>query len=310
MSVHYLEQYLLKDDVAAGERLLEYPWYRNVVRQIATQQTQTRNCPHQLDDAVLEAQLRVAERVRHSKFISAFFYRAFEAHGGRISRPGHHRFEILEIPAVIYQRAAQLCPEMPIALPHSQVCFSERYVALPNRAPATLLSCRHPLRIATISLAVGEAGVSAEMVREFYSWTYKVAQNSIKDYLKRAQRQLYSLDQESPSTGHLRLDDVQDQSNDIWELLEHLELEALIKEIDHQYPARQYLSWWRGVVANQTQKEIAKELGIAQATLANRRRELEIRLSERYGLIDAAQAASRIRSIRRSTPIDRSDTGY
>ena len=305
MSVHYLERYLLADDLHAGERLLEYRRYRDTVRRIA--QERTRFCSHYFDDIVQEAHIKVLKQVQCSKFISAFFYRAFRAQGGSISQAEPHLFEVLEVPTVIQHRAAQLFSEEPLRLQYERVCFSQQFVNI-SPSPALLLTCTHPLRSVTIELALGATGVSDETLQQFYRWAMKTAQNQIIDCIRAIQREqtnqrsLLTMLSESLHEDSDRRDSAADTDID--------DIAELIALLDQKYPHKQYRQLWRGLVEKKTQKQIAIDLRVAQSEITKRKQELKFYVMEWLNLISAEEAISRRRSIRRSTPIDRSDTGY
>lgn len=309
MSVHYLERYLLRDDLRAGATLLkpypnqtrEYRQYRSAVKRIAKKLT--RFCPYHFEDVVQEAQMRVLTQVQCAKFISAFFCRAFRAQGGRINAAEPHLFEILEVPKVIQRRAARLYPEEPLRPQYERVCFHPQYV---NLAPsALLLTYTHPLRSVTIDLALGAAGVSDDTLQAFYKWATKTAQNRIIDYIRAVHREQTNQTIFPDDSESLRDDRDPDSIADLEDYIREL-----VETLDRKYPRKQYLQLWRELDAGKTQRQIAIESGISQAEINKRKQELKFYVMEWLGLISAEAAIDKRDAIRGSGRVERSDKDY
>ncbi len=304
MSVVDLRQYLMHDDIDAGNRLLDTDKHRNRIDCIA--RSLTRPCPHHLEAVTQAAHLHVLEQVQGCKFISSFFRWALAEQGGRIAAINRSQFKILEVPAVIQHRAAQLCLEnLPVLSRYEQVCFDNS-----SNPSIVCLTCTHPLRIATIDLALSETG--DQKLREFYSWAGVVAGNHIRDYLRKQRRDNERIRQP-------RQVDLEDQVSEVellssgksaWDVVEDWEYVEQVEAIDRAFPHKQYGVIWRDAAAGTLKSNTAIALSISTSEISKRMKELGILLAERQGRIDAATSERLRKNIRRSPPRNRSDTDY
>ena len=315
MSVHYLEQYLLADDLHAGAKLLEYRpnqtseyrRYRNTVSRIARERT--RFCSHHFDDVVQEAHIRVLNQVQCSKFISAFFCRAFRAQGGSINLAEPHLFEVLKVPIVIQRRAAQLYSEEPLRLQYERVCFNQQYANI-SQSAALLLTCTHPLRSVTIELALGSAGVSNETLQQFYRWATRTAQNRIIDCIRAIQREQTNQSSIVTALSASFQDNIDSYDNTADADIEIDDITELVASLDQIAPHKQYLQLWHGLVEKKPQKQIALDLSVSQSEITKRKQELKFYMMEWLGLISPEEAISRRNAIRRPAPVERSNRDY
>jgi RNA polymerase sigma factor (sigma-70 family) len=122
---------------------------------------------------------------------------------------------------------------------------------------------------------------------DFYHWAVRVSYFTIIDYLRSHQRaeQCYSLDQPIPGTTlawkEQLVDDFDaldacDRADQVLSVVE------IVMELHQQYPKRNYLKIWQGLVQDKTQTEIAQELKLDPAEVSKRWKKLREKIASIY----------------------------
>lgn len=150
-------------------------------------------------------------------------------------------------------------------------------------------------------------------VTKFYSWTAKVAQNCIRDLLRR-ERQTWmnwqsltmpgtDITLEKAIADYFDLADAVEQED-----LAQKALEA-VKVLDNRYPQKNYLRLVWGRFEGKKQSELAGELGVGQSEISKRCRELALLVGKELGLLSVEEVERSLRKIRQGKrkQRDRSD---
>ena len=128
-------------------------------------------------------------------------------------------------------------------------------------------------------------------VREFYKWAATVARRAIIDLTRKDKRDRgdwywQSLDECIPGTDLPLGETVADEFN----LLKSIEFADLVAKageaveiLSTTSPKKQFQQLWRGLVAGKTQSQLAAELGVTQAQVSKRRRELLVKVGNVLG---------------------------
>lgn len=144
-------------------------------------------------------------------------------------------------------------------------------------------------------------------VREFYKWAATVAFNVIIDLVRKDKRwrgdwYWRSLDECIPGTDLPLGEVVADEFN----LLESVEIADLVAKardavetLSATSPKKKYEELWRGLVAGKTQTQLAAELGVKQAEISKRRRELLAKVGNILGLLSVEKVEEELQKLRR-----------
>lgn len=144
-------------------------------------------------------------------------------------------------------------------------------------------------------------------VAEFYKWAGTVALYAIIDLIRKDKRRRgdwywQSLDEPIPGTNLLLGEAVADEFN----LLESVEIADLVAKareavatLSITSPKKQFEELWRGLVAGKTQSQLAAELGVSQAEVSKRRRELLAKVGNILGLLSVEKVEAELRRVRR-----------
>lgn len=140
---------------------------------------------------------------------------------------------------------------------------------------------------------------------DFFHWATRVSYFTIIDYLRSHHRseQCYSLDYPIPGTDLCW----KEQLADDFDLLDAcdradrvLSVVEIVIELNQQYPKRNYLKIWQGLIQDKTQAEIAQELKLDPAEVSKRWKKLRQQIaaiySERRQVVRPLQPHDRQRS--------------
>ncbi|MGG6268613.1 RNA polymerase sigma factor [Leptolyngbya sp. AN03gr2] len=287
MSVSDLEQYLLRDNIEAGQRLLTQREYREKIHQVARGLFNS-SFPQYLEDAVQEAEVHTLGKARQHEFLAALFCKVLRKQGGKVNRKPNSPHRINKIPPAILERASQLGSEQGIEIACGAFCFCQEF----NDAgqSVTLLTSDHPLRKAVIELALGEDGVCPTTLDEFYAWHYSVARNKIRDCFRRYQGQaLLSLDRLDRMKNPL-IDSIpaEDTNRDLEEEIdrEQLRQQAIrcLQQINLLSPDQRYSDLYEELyVQGKTKKQVADEWNLAESTISRRNTKLKQKILQCLG---------------------------
>ena len=147
-----------------------------------------------------------------------------------------------------------------------------------------------------VSIRSGKFSYGTE--QEFDRWASTVARCEIIDLVRKSKcREWDSIDRPLADNFTV-LDTIADPFNP-FTALETADLVLRIKSeiinLDKRYPDRAYYQLWLGKVNEQTQAQIAQQLGLTQSTISKRWQELLLRLTIELGL-DSLQQTDRTRS--------------
>ncbi|MBE9011999.1 sigma-70 family RNA polymerase sigma factor [Pseudanabaenaceae cyanobacterium LEGE 13415] len=287
MSVSELEEYLLRDDIEAGERLLtKNAQYRRSIRQIA-EDLLFSSFPQYVEDAVQEAEIHTIVRVRRRDFVAALFCKAFKQLGANVVRRRNLSHEITVIPPQILDRARQIGAEQGIDIASGLFCFCQEIDY--GDQSVTLLTCDHPLRQAAIELVLEMNRVSGATLDEFYTWHRKVARRKIRDcrrqYVRRSMLAL-SLDQpvnQPDETDRSLIDLLPAEECDLDSEQEREEKRRQVirclQQIDLLFRDQRYMELYQEFYRRKkTQQEIADAWQVALGTVTRRHKEMKQRL--------------------------------
>jgi RNA polymerase sigma factor (sigma-70 family) len=140
---------------------------------------------------------------------------------------------------------------------------------------------------------------------EFDRWALTVAKFAIIDLVRRSMRHhTQSIDRLSED--NLAIIDTMTHFDDELTNIESADFAWQVREkvlyLDRLYPARSYYRLWLGKVNDQTQAEIAQELGLTQGTISKRWQELIAHLALELGMdlatikASSTSAKNRVRS--------------
>lgn len=144
------------------------------------------------------------------------------------------------------------------------------------------------LQTAQLKLIKGlRAGKFTGTNAEFDRWALTVAKFAIIDLVRNSMRhRTQSIDQLSED--HLAIIDTLTNFNDELAHIESADFAWQVREkvlaLDQLYPTRLYYRLWLGKVNDQTQSEIAQELGLTQGTISKRWQDLVARLALELGM--------------------------
>ncbi len=143
-------------------------------------------------------------------------------------------------------------------------------------------------------------------VREFYRWAATVALYAIIDLIRKDKRwrgdwYWQSLEESIPGTALPLVETVADEFN----LLESVEIADLVAKareavetVSLNFPKKQFQQLWRGLVAGKTQSQLAAELGVSQAEVSKRRRELLAKVGNILGLLSVEKVEAELQRVR------------
>lgn len=144
-------------------------------------------------------------------------------------------------------------------------------------------------------------------VTEFYKWAGTVALYAIIDLVRKDKRwrgdwYWHSLDACIPGTDLPLGETVAHEFN----LLESVEIADLVAKardavetLSATSPKKQFQELWRGLVAGKTQTQLAAELGVKQAEISKRRRELLAKVGNILGLLSVEKVEEELQRVRR-----------
>jgi RNA polymerase sigma factor (sigma-70 family) len=152
----------------------------------------------------------------------------------------------------------------------------------------TTVDWQDALQTAQLKLVKGlRAGKFTGTEAEFDRWALTVAKFAIIDLVRRSMRyHTQSIDRLSED--NLAIIDTLTNFDDGLDNIESADFAWQVKEMvmsfDRLYPHRSYYRLWLGKVNDQTQAEIAQELGLTQGTISKRWQELIAHLSLELGM--------------------------
>lgn len=146
--------------------------------------------------------------------------------------------------------------------------------------------------------------------KKFYAWAAVVARNAIVDLMKKE----YSRQAKLCPNGTV-LDNWASEF-DLAKAVEDADLVLKIPEtietIDQRYPKKAYLQLFEGLVADKSQTQLSKELGVSQGEISKRRKELNLYIWKELGLKSVKEVEGQLKEIRqgKSKRRDRTDTEW
>lgn len=149
----------------------------------------------------------------------------------------------------------------------------------------------------------------------FYRWSTTVAHNCIKDLVRKKNREYQhfrakSLNQTLSLDTDTTLDELTGTSINLWDSLETTDsleqIELAIQRINEQYPPKNYLKIWQGLIADKKQIEIAQELNVKQAEISKRKQELACLVWKELGWFSIKQIDEKLKNIRQGKSRSRS----
>jgi RNA polymerase sigma factor (sigma-70 family) len=171
----------------------------------------------------------------------------------------------------------------------------------------TNIDWQDALQTAQLKLVKGlRAGKFTGTEAEFDRWALTVAKFAIIDLVRSSMRHhTQSIDRLSED--NLAIIDTLTHFDDVLDNIESADFAWQVRErvlaLDRLYPTRCYYRLWQGKVNDQTQSEIAQELGLTQGTISKRWQELIAHLAVELGMDSAigkvfppASAKNRVRS--------------
>ncbi|VXD24076.1 putative RNA polymerase sigma factor, sigma-70 family [Planktothrix serta PCC 8927] len=143
-------------------------------------------------------------------------------------------------------------------------------------------------------------------LEKFNRWCSTVALNAIRDSLRKLKIESEFFKNQSSQIN----DNVPDIREDLETLNTNTQIQKAIISIDLQNPNKQFLQIWQGLKSGKKQTEIAQDLGLKQAEVSKRFRELSALVGKELGWLNVKQVEEMLKTIRQGRKPKRSQEDW
>lgn len=143
-------------------------------------------------------------------------------------------------------------------------------------------------------------------LESFNHWCSKVASNCILDLLRKLKTESDFFKNQNLQI----IENVPDIREDLETINTNTQIQKAIISVDLQNPNKQFLQIWQGLKSGKKQTEIAQDLGLKQAEVSKRFRELSALVGKELGWLNVKQVEEMLKTIRQGRKPKRSQENW